>query len=194
MSILTSSMRLDSRKDAGVHLYLIGFRTAGKSTVGRLVAERLGLPFVDTDRRIESVSGCSIAELFAERGEPEFRLLEERVIAEVAREEPSVVALGGGAILSAGTRAILARTGRTVWLQVTAEQAQRRMGGDPNSVNSRPSLTSLSGYDEIVSLLAAREPLYAECGQKSCCAAERTPEAVAEEVMEWYRQQQAAPG
>jgi shikimate kinase len=175
-----------------VHLYLIGFRTAGKSTVGRLVAERLGMPFVDTDRRIETKAGCSIARLFAERGEAEFRLLEEQEIAQAAGEGPSVIALGGGAILSAATRALLARTGWTVWLQVTAEEAHRRMGADPSSTSSRPSLTSLSGYDEIVSLLAARQPLYAECGQKSCCAADRTPEAVAVEVTEWYRQQQAA--
>lgn len=177
-----------------MHLYLIGFRTAGKSTVGRLAAERLGLPFVDTDRRIEQQAGCSISQLFADRGEPAFRLLEEQVIAQVASERPSVVALGGGAILSAATRGVLGRTGWTVWLKVTADQAQRRIEADPNSVNSRPALTSLSGYDEIVSLLAAREPLYAECGQKSCCVADQTPEAVAGEVTEWYRQQLSHQG
>jgi shikimate kinase len=87
---------------------LIGAPGAGKSTIGRRVAERLKVPFVDTDALIEEESGMSVSDMFVELGEPEFRVREEQAVRRALSEQSGVVALGGGAILSESTRQLLA--------------------------------------------------------------------------------------
>ena len=111
----------------GRHLALTGFMGAGKTTIGARVAERLGRPFVDLDAAVEAEAGAAIPELFAERGEPAFRALEEEQARRaLAGGEPLVVALGGGAVLSAATRAVLAERAFTVVLDVEPDDAWRR--------------------------------------------------------------------
>ena len=118
----------------GRWLALTGFMGAGKSTVGRRVAARLGATFVDADRAIEERAGQSIADIFGKRGELWFRRTEEAVIREIVLSEPrGVVALGGGALESAKTRDLLSRTAWVVWLAVSVEVAWRRAKG-----SSRP--------------------------------------------------------
>jgi shikimate kinase/3-dehydroquinate synthase len=103
---------------------------AGKSTVGEEVARRLGRPFVDLDRELETETGSSIPDLFAARGEPVFRELEEELVVEVLADAvPSVVALGGGAVTSERVRESLAHSSLTVWLQIGVEDAWARVGG-----------------------------------------------------------------
>ena len=137
-------------------LVLVGAPGAGKSTVGRRVAEQLGVPFVDTDLLIEASSAMSVSDIFVTLGEPEFRRREEEAVAEALLTQRGVVALGGGAVLSAATRSRLAQH-RVVWLRVSMSDAATRVGMN----TARPLLlgnvrTTLSG------LLNERTPLYDE--------------------------------
>ena len=144
-------------------LILIGYRGTGKTTVAHKLAERLGIPAVDSDPEIERRVGKSIAEIFAQDGEPIFRNWEESVITEIlADASPLVLATGGGAILRASTRKYLCRSGRVIWLTATPETILRRITNDAASKTMRPSLTALPMYEEIVTVLEQRKPLYAE--------------------------------
>jgi shikimate kinase / 3-dehydroquinate synthase len=112
------------------HLALAGFMGARKTTIGREVAGRLGRPFVDLDGEIERRTGSSVAELFESRGEAGFRAVEEEIAGEVLRSaEPTVVALGGGAVLSAATRETLAARAFILLIEVGVDEAWRRVGG-----------------------------------------------------------------
>ena len=107
-------------------IVLVGFMGAGKTTIGQLLAERMGLPFTDSDQVIEQRAGRPVAQIFAEDGEPAFRALEHQVIADLLAGPALVLALGGGAAEHPGTRDRLARA-RVVYLQVGYEEAMRRV-------------------------------------------------------------------
>ena len=139
----------------GRHLALAGFMGSGKTTVGEAVSRRLGRPFVDLDREIEARAGSAVAELFASRGEPGFRALEEDVARDVLRDsEPVVVALGGGAVLSERTRNDLAARAFTVLLDVDPEVAWTRVAGSGRPLAQEP--------EEFHALHRDRQPLYEE--------------------------------
>ena len=139
----------------GRHLALAGFMGSGKTTVGEAVSRRLGRPFVDLDREIEARAGSAVAELFASRGEPGFRALEEDVARDVLRDsEPVVVALGGGAVLSERTRNDLAARAFTVLLDVDPEVAWTRVAGSGRPLAQEP--------EEFHALHRDRQPLYDE--------------------------------
>jgi shikimate kinase / 3-dehydroquinate synthase len=134
----------------GKHLALIGFMGAGKSTIGREVAERTGRPFVDTDEEIERLHG-PIPELF-ERGEPEFRRIEEQVVAEALAGPEAVIALGGGAVLSEQTRDRLEARAFRVFLDVDVETAWERVRG-----SGRPLARDEAHFRR---LYETRQPIY----------------------------------
>jgi shikimate kinase/3-dehydroquinate synthase len=136
----------------GKHLALIGFMGAGKTTIGRQVAERIGRPFIDTDEEIERRHG-PITELF-ERGEPEFRRLEEQVVAEALAGPKAVIALGGGAILSGATRERLRAQAYAVWLDVDDDTAWERVRGSDRPLARRE--------EDFRQLFESRMPLYIE--------------------------------
>ncbi len=104
-----------------MNLVLIGYRGTGKSEVARLLAARLGWPWFDADEQIEAMAGLSIAEIFAAQGEAAFRDVESQVIARLAMQDRSVLALGGGAVMRPENRAAIGRQGQVVWLQATPE-------------------------------------------------------------------------
>src|SRR5437868_2356931 len=109
-------------------IVLVGFMAAGKSRIGRLLAQRLNLPFVDTDIRIEEISGIPIAQFFCERGETEFRKMERELILRLLQSEGAqVIALGGGAFVDPQTRDALNRQARTVWLDAPFELVLERL-------------------------------------------------------------------
>jgi shikimate kinase len=138
--------RLGSRS-----IVLVGMMGAGKSSVGRRLAARLGIPFVDADAEIESAAGMSIPEIFAKHGEGYFRAGEKRVIARLLDNGPQVLATGGGAIMDQNTRDLIHIKGISVWLKadldVLVKRTKRR--------NDRPLV------DKINDLLPVREPVYA---------------------------------
>ncbi len=137
----------------GRHLALAGFMGAGKTTVGREVARLTERPFLDTDAEIERHYG-PIADLFEERGEPEFRAIEEEVVADaLATVEPAVIALGGGAVLSDATRRRLGQSAFTVWLEVGVDEAWARAGGgDRPLARDEEAFRKLHGEREWVYL------------------------------------------
>jgi shikimate kinase len=145
--------------DAGVaralgrrSVVLVGMMGAGKSSVGRRLAARLGVPFIDADAEIESAAGMTIAEIFAQHGESYFRAGEARVIARVLEQGPQVLATGGGAVMDANTRALIRDKGISVWLKADLEillKRTKRRGDRPLA-------------DKIKDLLPQREPIYAQ--------------------------------
>lgn len=164
-------------------LFLVGMMGAGKSTVGRLVASRLGCSFVDTDEEIERRAGKAISELFESEGEAVFRELESKALSEASHGvPPSCVSVGGGAVLDPANRALMRSSGMVVWLRATPRTLVRRVG----SGEGRPLLTG--GLLERVSQLESdRRPLYEEIAQAIVDVDELDAEDVANRVMEIVR-------
>lgn len=162
---------------------LIGYRGCGKSTVGPLLAERLGWAFVDADERIETRAGRSIREIFAADGEGEFRRLEREVMAELLQRTRIVIAAGGGAILDEDTRADLRRSGPVVWLRVDVATLLDRINADPSTVSRRPDLTQTGGREEIERLLEQRTPLYAAAATFTVDAGTAEPAELVEQIL-----------
>lgn len=151
---------------------LVGFMGAGKSHVGAALAERLGLPFVDCDALIEREAG-PIPQIFAERGEEGFRKLERDVVTGALRRalvDPAVVALGGGAVLSADVRSALARFPNVVWLTAPLETLWRRVSSAPDA---RPLARDEAGFRR---LFEERAGLYAQVA-RVCVANDGTRSA-----------------
>lgn len=137
---------------------LIGLMGAGKSSIGKRLAQRLGLPFVDADDEIEAAAGLSIAEIFERFGEPHFRDGERRVIARLIDGKPKVIATGGGAFMTEETRAlILART-QAVWLDADIDTLVERV----KKRGHRPLLKGRDAGQVLRDLLAVRGPVYAQ--------------------------------
>jgi shikimate kinase len=138
-------------------IVMVGLMGCGKSAVGRRLAAKLGLPFVDADEEIEKAAGKSIEDIFAEHGEPYFREGERKVLARLLRSGPQVLATGGGAFMNAETRQAIGQSGISIWLKADLELLVRRVG----KRNNRPLLKA--GNPEVVmqALMDARYPVYA---------------------------------
>jgi len=139
-------------------IVLVGMMASGKTSVGRLLGQRLGLPFVDADHEIEIAARMTIPEIFAKHGEDDFRGGEKRVIARLLRAGPGVLATGGGAFMNAETRGLVGRRGVSVWLKADAETILRRARRRSN----RPLLQTGNPERTVRDLMAARYPVYAE--------------------------------
>ncbi|AZO81697.1 shikimate kinase [Bosea sp. Tri-49] len=137
---------------------LVGMMGSGKSSVGKRLGARLGLPFVDADTEIETAAGMTIPEIFAQRGESEFRDGERRVISRIlATRAPLVLATGGGAFMNADTRARIAELGVSIWLKAEFDVLMRRVRKRSN----RPLLQTTDPEATMHRMLAEREPVYA---------------------------------
>jgi shikimate kinase len=167
-------------------LFLIGYRGTGKSTVGRLVAAALDWDFADADTALEQATGRTVAELYATEGEAGFRDRESAVLAEYARHTRLVLATGGGVVLRPANRAMLRSSGYVAWLTAPPEAIWHRLQADPTTATRRPALTT-GGFDEVVTLLAVREPLYREVADGVFPTEDRSPEQVAAAILAEYR-------
>lgn len=148
----------DSSAPGGRTIALVGLMGAGKSTVGRRLAARLGLPFADGDDVVEAAAGMSVSDIFASMGEAAFRDGEARVMRRLLEGPPIVLATGGGAMMNADTRALLKARAVTVWLRadirVIASRVQRR--------DTRPLLRGKDAFQTLTAMAEVRYPLYAE--------------------------------
>lgn len=156
---------------------LAGYMGAGKTTVGRRAADILGVEFVDVDDLVQAHAGQSISEVFAQRGELWFRRTEEDLIREHLTAAPGVLALGGGALGSKRTRALLARDAWVAWLRVDPEEAWRRVGG-------RPGRPLAQDHDRFVRRAGEREHVYREAADVILDAG-HPPEDTARVLAQW---------
>ncbi|HXW42307.1 MAG TPA: shikimate kinase [Xanthobacteraceae bacterium] len=140
-------------------IVLVGMMGVGKSSVGRRLAARLGIPFVDADAEIERAAGMSISDIFARHGEADFRSGEARVIARLLEGGPQVLATGGGAVMNPDTRALIKAKGVSIWLSADFEVLLRRIS---KRKNERPLLQTADPAATLRALLAEREPIYAQ--------------------------------
>jgi shikimate kinase len=159
-------------------IVLVGPMGVGKSTVGRLLAERLGVGHRDTDDDIVAAQGRSIADIFVEDGEDAFRALEKDAVREALRGHDGVLSLGGGAVLDAGTRALLAAQ-RVVYLSMDVEEAVRRTG-----LNTARPLLAVNPRKQWRELMQARRHLYEEVATAVVPTDGRTPEEVTEAALD----------
>ena len=142
----------------GCSLVLVGMMGAGKSSIGRKLAQRLGLPFVDADSEIERAAGMSISDIFSEHGEPYFRAGEARVIARLLDAGPQVLATGGGAFMHPQSRDAIRAKGVSVWLKADHDVLMKRI----KRRNDRPLLKTDDPGETLRRLMAERDPVYAE--------------------------------
>ena len=157
---------------------LVGPMGVGKSTVGQLLAERLGVGCRDTDDDIVAAQGRSIAEIFVDEGEPAFRALEKDAVRTALTGHAGVLALGGGAILDADTRALLAGQ-RVVYLSMDVEEAVRRTG-----LNAARPLLAVNPRKQWRELMEARRHLYEEVAAAVVATDGRTPEEVTQAALD----------
>ncbi|MFF8833011.1 shikimate kinase [Streptomyces sp. NPDC015131] len=162
----------------GPLVVLVGPMGSGKSTVGALLAERLGVPYRDTDADIVAAEGREISDIFVEDGEEHFRALERAAVRDAVAGHTGVLALGGGAVLDAGTRELL--TGLPVaYLSMDVEEAVRRVG-----LNTARPLLAVNPRRQWRELMEARRPLYTEVARVAVATDDRTPEEVAQAVLD----------
>lgn len=145
-----------------MNMVLIGYRGTGKSAVGRLLADRLGLAFYDTDELVEMRGGQTIRALVEEKGWESFRQREKEVLRELSGIDAAVIATGGGAVLDPENVRLLKRKGRLIWLDADVQTLIARMQADTNNEQRRPSLTGSEPADETFAVMAARAPFYRE--------------------------------
>lgn len=168
---------------------LVGMMGAGKSSVGRRLAARLSIPFVDADIEIERAAGMSIPEIFSAHGEPYFRAGETRVIARILDTGPQVLATGGGAFMNSETRATLRSKAVSVWLRATVEVLARRI----KRRGDRPLLKNGDPIGTLRRLIDERYPIYAEA-DITVESREVAHEAIVEEVVAGLCGYLQAPG
>jgi len=169
------------------NLYLIGYRASGKSTVAPLLANRLSLACIDTDRLIEAELTEPIASYFASHGESAFRQIESKIVVEVSNRSHQVVSLGGGAVLAPVNQEAIRRSGKVVWLECPPAILAERLTKDQNQGAYRPSLTGLGVTQEIESVLKQREAVYRELADLVIDAGAKSPDQIALEIMGWWQ-------
>jgi shikimate kinase len=164
-------------------LYLVGPMGAGKTTIGKLLADELGLEFVDVDREIETRSGVDIPWIFDREGEPGFRVRESAALAELSQLDRVLISTGGGAVLSPENRRVMAATGTVIYLHTSIDEQVRRTGRD----RKRPLLQNDDPARVLAELMAIREPLYREIADIVVDTDGRGPKVVAQDIAERLR-------
>lgn len=161
---------------------LIGLRGSGKTTVGRELARLLHTDHRDSDEMIVAKAGRSIAAIFCECGEAQFRSREREAIAELVRNPPGVISVGGGAILDPANVAVLRSVAYIVWLTAPPKVLWERVQKDPRTMDDRPALTACAGETEMAALFSRRQSLYRAASDLVIDTQGKSPAAIAEEI------------
>lgn len=165
-------------------LTLIGYRGCGKSSIAPLIADSLHCDWIDSDREIERLAGCSIAQIFAQQGEDSFRDLESEVLKNLCLSaQPVVIAAGGGAILREQNRNALKAAGPVVWLTADVAVLAERIQKDAATDVNRPSLTGAGVVEEIQEVLQIRTPLYQDAATCTVSTDDRTVVEICQSVL-----------
>lgn len=165
---------------------LVGYRGAGKSTVAAILAERLGVPWLDADVVLEERQGCSIAAIVGSRGEAAFRDAEAAILDDLLGGFDGVFATGGGVVLRPGNRRLLRDRGRPVaWLTASADVIRARLAADPTTGSRRPPLAGREPLDDVADALTLREPLYREVADAVFDTGADPPPVVASRILAW---------
>lgn len=154
----TTPANASFRERLARNIVLVGLMGAGKTCIGKRLAQRLSLPFRDADGEIEKAAGCSVEEIFARHGEAHFRDGERRVIARLLEDAPQVLATGGGAYMDRRTRALIRQRGVAVWLRADLPLLLKRT----SRRNNRPLLKTGDPKSILEGLIETRYPVYAE--------------------------------
>lgn len=170
-----------------MNIILVGSRGSGKSTVGPIVAKRLGLGYVDLDARIVEEAGKSIREIFAAEGESGFRAREREACLRLKKIKDHVIALGGGALTDPETLGVVKRLGKFVWLRAPAAVLWARVSKDPHTVFNRPNITSTGGLAELEALLSQREPIYESVANHIIDTESLSPSEVVDAIELWFQ-------
>ena len=163
-------------------IVLIGYRCTGKTAVGKRVAERLGLPFYDTDELIQGQNGKTVREIVDEGGWDAFRAAEKTIVKQLSSFGEGVIAAGGGALMDAENREALRRTGICVWLTADLKTIMERMQNDQVSAAQRPPLSDDGLEKETAKILEARRPVYQEVADCIIDTTGKGIDAVVDEV------------
>lgn len=170
-------------------IFLVGPMGAGKSTIGRLLAETLSLEFYDADREIEERSGVDIPWIFDMEGESGFRERESAMLLELGENSSSVVSTGGGAVLRDDNRKMMVAKGTVIYLKTSVEEQVRRTARD----RKRPLLQTANPEQTLRQLMAQREPLYEEIADVTVLTDHRSPKAVVQELCQLMDEQDLSP-
>ena len=176
-------------------LFLVGYRATGKTTVGRLVAARLGCDFADADTHLAATANRSIRDIFRDEGEAGFRDRESATLERLATDEPwqhAVISTGGGVVIRPANRVHL-RGGFVARLTASAATIHARLVADAETLGQRPNLTPGGGLREVEALLAEREAWYREVADVTVDTEGRSPEAVADDIVSAYRRHSPPP-
>jgi len=168
---------------------LVGMMGSGKSSIGRRLAARLAMPFVDADSEIEQAAGMTIPEIFEQHGEPYFRAGEARVIARLLDHGPQVLATGGGAFMNRDTRTAIRQKAVSVWLKAELDVLMKRI----KRRNDRPLLKSGDPAATLTALIAERYPVYAEA-DLTVLSRDVPHEAIVDEIVAALHQRVAGAG
>ncbi len=165
-----------------MNIILIGFRGTGKTTVGKLLANRLKRDFVDTDVYIEKGIGKTIQEIFEKEGEKGFRNIEAEAIEKISKMENMVIAAGGGVVLKSENIKNLKNNGCLILLEATPEVIYNRLIQDEKTAQQRPSLTKKNPYEEIKHLIVQRQQFYEDAADYKIDTSNITCEEIVEEI------------
>lgn len=165
------------------NIALIGSRATGKSTVGKILARKLGRDFIDMDERLILEAGRDIAAWVEREGWDSFRTAESGLLKLISRQKKIVAATGGGIILDPQNRTLLRENFITVWLKASSQTIYSRLCSDPGSAETRPALTNLPVREEIDRVLSEREPLYAQAADFQVDTEGKKAAEVAKEII-----------
>ena len=166
-----------------MNIVLIGFRGTGKSTVGKLLANRLKRSFIDTDEYIVNTTGKTIKEIFQEEGEKRFRQIEADTIALLSVMDKKVIAAGGGAVLKNKNVRNLKSNGVLILLEAAPDIIHKRISLDEKTIYQRPSLTDKGAFEEIKYLIKQRQKLYEEAASHRINTSNKSREEIVEEII-----------